>query len=77
MKCLPNMKPALATVAIFTFVGNWNNFLHPLLYLSRDDNTTLAVGLNMFRGQYRPQFNEMMAVAVLILLPVILIFFFL
>jgi multiple sugar transport system permease protein len=73
---LPNMKPALATVAIFTFVGNWNDFLHPLLYLSRDDNTTLAVGLNMFRGQYRTQFNEMMAVAVLILLPVVLMFFF-
>ena len=49
---LPLSKPALAAVAIFSFVGNWNDFLGPLIYLNRMDPYTLAMGLNMMRNQH-------------------------
>ncbi|MEM7534806.1 MAG: carbohydrate ABC transporter permease [Chloroflexota bacterium] len=74
---LPLAKPALATVVIFAFIGNWNNFLRPLIYLRDMDKQMLAVGLNMFRGQYgNIDFHYMMAVAVIVLLPVLIVFFF-
>ncbi len=74
---LPLARPALATVVIFAFIGNWNNFLPPLIYIRSMDKQVLAVGLNMFRGQYgQVQFHYMMAVALIVLLPVLVIFFF-
>ncbi|MCB0082123.1 MAG: carbohydrate ABC transporter permease [Caldilineaceae bacterium] len=74
---LPLVRPALATVVIFAFIGNWNNFLGPLIYIRSVDKQVLAVGLNMFRGQYgQVDFHYMMAVALIVLLPVLLIFFF-
>jgi ABC-type glycerol-3-phosphate transport system permease component len=73
---LPLSKPALATVAIFAFIGNWNNYLSPLIYLRDEELLTLAVGLNQFRGQFgNVQYHLMMAVAVLVLMPVLVIFF--
>lgn len=74
---LPLSKPALATVVIFAFIGNWNNFLYPLIYIRSTDMQVLAVGLNMFRGAYgNTNYNYMMAVALLVLMPVLLVFFF-
>ncbi|HXF63735.1 MAG TPA: carbohydrate ABC transporter permease [Caldilineaceae bacterium] len=74
---LPLAKPALATVVIFAFIGNWNNFLYPLIYIRSTERQVLAVGLNMFRGAYgNTNYHYMMAVAVLVLLPVLLVFFF-
>ena len=74
---IPLAKPALATVVIFAFIGNWNNFLAPLIYIRDMDKQVLAVGLNMFRGQYgQIQFHYMMAVALIVLMPVLVIFFF-
>jgi len=72
---LPLSKPALATVAIFAFVGNWNNLLDPLIYLRSTEKFTLAIGLNLFRGQYFTQYNQLMAVSILTLLPILVIFF--
>jgi multiple sugar transport system permease protein len=74
---LPLAKPALATVVIFAFIGNWNNFLYPLIYIRDINKQVLAVGLNMFRGQYgQVDFHYMMAVSLLVLLPVLIVFFF-
>ncbi|MEM7030647.1 MAG: carbohydrate ABC transporter permease [Chloroflexota bacterium] len=74
---IPLSKPALATVAIFAFIGNWNNFFAPLVYIRDKDLQMLAVGLNMFRGQYGSvQFHLMMAAALVALLPVLIVFFF-
>ena len=74
---LPLAKPALATVIIFAFIGNWNNFLYPLIYIRDMDKQVLSVGLNMFRGQYgRIDFHYMMAVSLIILMPVLVVFFF-
>ncbi len=74
---LPLSKPALATVVIFAFIGNWNNYLMPLIYIRSTKEQVLAVGLNMFRGAYgNIDMHYMMAVSVIVLLPVLVIFFF-
>ncbi len=73
---LPLSKPALATVTIFAFIGNWNNFLGPLIYLRDTEKLTLAVGLQQFRGAFGyVDFHLMMAVSLLVLLPVLVVFF--
>lgn len=72
---LPLSKPALATVAIFTFMGVWNDFMGPLIYLNRQDLYTLALGLNFFRGQYNVQWNLLMAASLVLMLPMLVLFF--
>jgi multiple sugar transport system permease protein len=64
------------TVAIIAFVGNWNNLLAPLIYLRSTDTYTLAIGLGLFYGQSLTAYNQLMAVSVLTILPIVLIFFF-
>jgi ABC-type glycerol-3-phosphate transport system permease component len=73
---LPLSMPALATVAIFGFIGNWNNFITPLIYLRSQELYTLALGLNLFRGQFVTYYNQLMAVSLLALAPILLVFFF-
>lgn len=64
---LPLAKPALAPVVIFACIGNWNNFLMPLIYIRSLKEQVLAVGLHMFRGQYgQVDFHYMMAVSLLV-----------
>lgn len=72
---LPLSKPALATIAIFGFIGNWNNFLGPLIYINKQELYTLALGLNLFRGQYVTYYNQLMAVSILALAPILIMFF--
>lgn len=72
---LPLSRPALATVAIFAFIGNWNNLLDPLIYLRSTEKFTLALGLNLFRGQHFTAFNQLMAVSIITLIPVLVLFF--
>jgi len=73
---VPLSKPALATVAVLAFIGNWNNFLGPLIYLRDEDLHTLAIAVQRFRGSYgNLYYHYMMAVAVLVVIPVIAIFF--
>ncbi len=72
---LPLCKPALAAVAIFAFIRNWNSFLYPLIYLNDMQKYTLQLGLNMYRGQYYAEFHLMMAVALMVLVPVLVVFF--
>jgi len=71
---LPLSKPALATQFIFMFTGNWNSFLWPSLLTSSDNMYTLPVGLNSFYGQYYQFWNQVMAGAILLTLPTILMF---
>jgi multiple sugar transport system permease protein len=71
---LPLAKPGLTAVAIFTFIGTWNDFLIPLLYLNSRDKMTLAVGLNVFRNQYATQWNYLMAASLVVMLPCAIIF---
>jgi len=72
---LPNSKPALATVAILTFMFSWNDFLGPLIYLSDQAKGTIALGLGMFVGQYVTEWALLMAASLLMMLPMLLVFF--
>ena len=73
---LPLCKPAIITVALFTFMGTWNDYFGPLIFLSNPDHWTLALGLRAFQMQYGGRFELMMAAAILIMLPSLIIFFF-
>ncbi|HMO25979.1 MAG TPA: carbohydrate ABC transporter permease, partial [Tepidisphaeraceae bacterium] len=73
---LPLMKPALAAVAIFTFMGTWNEFMGPLIYLNDARLYPLSLGLFNFRGEYGSEFGMLMAASVIMTLPVIALFFF-
>ncbi len=73
---LPLSRPALVTVALFTFLSVWNDFLTPLIYLSNPDMYTVALGLQAFQGQYNTQWNLVMAASAVAILPMILAFFF-
>lgn len=63
-------------MAIFTFQGTWNDFYGPLIYLSSTNNYTLTLGMSLFRGVYTEEMNYMMAIAFLMTIPMILLFFF-
>jgi ABC-type glycerol-3-phosphate transport system permease component len=73
---LPLTRPALATVVIFTFMGVWNDFLGPLLYLQDPEKYTLAVGLQVFLSQHGADWGLLMAASTMVVLPVIVVFFF-
>ncbi|MEO5952382.1 MAG: carbohydrate ABC transporter permease, partial [Chloroflexia bacterium] len=72
---LPLSKPAIATVTIFTFMGVWNDFMGPLIYLNKPETYTLALGLNFFKGQYVSNWNMLMAASLVMMLPLIILFF--
>ncbi|MEZ4708737.1 MAG: carbohydrate ABC transporter permease [Caldilineaceae bacterium] len=72
---LPLSLPALLTVAIFTFQGTWNDFFGPLIYLTGRDKYTLALGMNLFNSQYGAEIHFMMAIAFLMTIPMIVVFF--
>jgi multiple sugar transport system permease protein len=71
---IPMSGPALATVAVLSFNWSWNDFLGPLLYLTDNNSFTLQLGLKLFIGQVHTQWNYLMAVSCLVLLPIIVIF---
>lgn len=71
----PLVLPALATVAIFTFNGVWNDFLGPLLYINDENLYTLQIGLQVFKERSTTQWNYLMAGSLMVLLPVIVLFF--
>ena len=73
---LPLIKPTLAAIAIFTFLGVWNDFMGPLIYLSDQRLYPLSLGLYAFNVQAGGSMGMMMAGSVLMTLPVIFVFFF-
>jgi multiple sugar transport system permease protein len=73
---LPLAKPALTVVALFAFMGTWNDFLGPLVYLQRPEQFTLGLGLQNFQSrQGGTDWNYLMAASVLVILPVLTLFF--
>lgn len=72
----PLARPAIATVGVFSFMGAWNDFLGPLVYLNSENKYTLALGLNMFVSLYSQKWPYLMAAVVMTVIPVILLFFF-
>lgn len=74
---LPLCKPALLVVGLFQFMATWNDFLGPLIYLTNQEDFTLALGLQFFQSQHGgTEWHYLMAASLMVLLPVIVIFFF-
>ena len=71
---LPLSKPALSTLTIFTFVSTWNDFLGPLIYLTKTELKTIQIGLRMFISQYSAEYGLIMAASVVALIPVLVVF---
>jgi len=71
---MPLCKPAVATVALFSFVNSWNDFFDPLIFLNSEGKKTLTLGLVMFRGIYDQEWHLLMAVTVLVALPCVIVF---
>lgn len=76
---LPLAKPALATVAVISFIGHWNDFVNPLIYINSPEKFTLALGLNYFKnvpeGAGLPTQHLLMAASVMVIIPVLVLFF--
>jgi multiple sugar transport system permease protein len=77
---LPQAKPAIATVALFSFIGSWNDFFGPLIYINSPELATLTLGLNMMKtqiiGSGVVEWNTLMAMSVLVMFPNVALFFF-
>ncbi len=75
---LPLARPAIATVALFTFVGAWNDFFGPLIYINSPENATLTLGLNMLKAQIAGtgvvEWQVLMAGSLLVMLPNVIVF---
>jgi ABC-type glycerol-3-phosphate transport system permease component len=73
---LPLIRPALAAVVIFQFMATWNDFLRPLIFLNSENKTPLPLGLFIFKtGWWSSEYGILMAAAVIMLMPVVLVFF--
>jgi multiple sugar transport system permease protein len=72
---LPLSRPALAVVALFAFINSWTDFFNPLIYLSNPDKYTLQIGLFNFFAQHFVNWPGFMAASVMVLAPVVVIFF--
>jgi multiple sugar transport system permease protein len=76
---LPLARPAVATVALFCFIGAWNDFFNPLIYINSPDKATLTLGLHMLKNQIvgtgAVQWHILMAAALLVMVPNVVVFF--
>ncbi len=73
---LPLIKPALAAITIMTFMGAWNNFMGPLIYISSPENMPLAYALQLFQTARGGEPGLLMAASTMVMLPVLVLFFF-
>src|SRR5205085_3156123 len=74
---MPLSKPALAVVALFAFMGTWNDFIGPLIYLLDQKTFTLSLGLQFFQSQNGgTDWNLLMAASTMVIAPMVILFFF-
>ena len=73
---MPNSAPVIAALAIFVFLGNWNEFLWPLVVTNSPEMRTIPVGLSAFQGQFNVRWELLMAAAVVAMLPIIVVYLF-
>lgn len=72
----PLSKPAFATIGIFTFMGQWNSYIWPLIVTNSENMRMISVGISMFQDQFSTQWTLMMAAAATATLPLLVLFFF-
>jgi len=73
---VPLCKPVLLAVAVVTFLNTWSDFLGPLIYLTKESNFTLTLGMRTFIAQYSVEWHKLMAASTLFTTPVVLLYFF-
>jgi multiple sugar transport system permease protein len=73
---LPLVKPAVVTVAVFSFVAVWNDFFTPLLYLNSNEKYTVALGLTAYKAEGFTRWDQLMPASTVAILPVLLVFLF-
>lgn len=73
---LPNIRPALATLTVFAFMGSWNSFLWPLVVLRKPELQTLPIALAGLQGQYTTEWDIIMAGSVVSILPMLALYIF-
>jgi multiple sugar transport system permease protein len=73
---LPLAKPILATVTVLAFMGAWNDYMGPLIYLQEKSQYTLSLGLQVFVATHKTEYGLLMAASTMMVLPIILLFFF-
>jgi len=73
---MPLCKPPLTLVVVFTFLGVWNDFLGPLIFLSETETFPLAIGLNLLRQRFSTDYNVLMAASLMAVAPVLVLYFF-
>ena len=73
---MPLSGPVLATVALFSYLGQWDNFEGPLIYLNTPEKYTVSLGLRMFQDSFGTNFEQVMAASVVHIVPTIVLFFF-
>lgn len=71
---LPLSRSAVIVISLFTFLGIWNDFFGPLIYLKSSEKFTLALGLQMFQGTYTSQWDLLMAASAAVVLPCVIVF---
>lgn len=71
---LPLSKPALVTVGLFAFMGFWNDFLGPLVYLNDQTKYTVAIGLSQFKGMLNSEWQLLMAASAVVFIPVLVVY---
>ncbi|MCL2397780.1 MAG: carbohydrate ABC transporter permease [Defluviitaleaceae bacterium] len=72
---MPLLRPVLAVLAIFTFMGTWNDLINPLIYLTDQRLFTLSLALARFRGPFATQWDFLMAASAIVTLPMVVVFF--
>lgn len=73
---VPLIKPALASLGIFSFMWNWNSFYTPLIFLNSQDKFTVPLLLNMFKGKYTVDWSLIMAASTISIIPVLVVYLF-
>ncbi|MCR2022331.1 carbohydrate ABC transporter permease, partial [Blautia pseudococcoides] len=73
---LPLVKPALASLGIFSFMWNWNSFYTPLIFLNSQEKYTVPLLLNMFKGKYTVDWSLIMAASTIAVIPVLMVYLF-
>lgn len=72
---MPQVKPALATLGVFTFMNTWNDLIGALIYLTSVEKFTMTLGLALFRGVYSTKWNYVMAGSVISIIPILTVYF--
>jgi multiple sugar transport system permease protein len=71
---LPLLRTPLVALGIFTFLGQWNSFFHPLIFLNTEDQFTLPLLINQFKGMYGSDWGALMAAVTLAAAPMLVVF---